>query len=245
MGNLCSKNVEEDELDIGFDWWYLNSKRRWEALEKLVLVRPQTLSQEDPNGNLMLQQICGDSTAPQKLIIFIIDMNPSLLSKCDAQGRLPLHCACLSGRTEVIEMIMEGDKSAISARIAGNGNLPVHELLYNTNSIDLDLLLGLMLEFDSDVPNKKSSEGEYPLQMMQVQRVKENFIYFVTEESAKETYRNYPTILYWTCAKHARLIEPIFEFTQMPRRLTIRLENFQSTFCWRKPITMSCHCLSN
>jgi hypothetical protein len=56
----------------------------------------------------------------------------------------------------VIEMIMEGDKSAISARIAGYGKNPVHELLCNTNSIDLELLLGLMLELDSDIPNKIS-----------------------------------------------------------------------------------------
>ena len=94
----------------------------------LVQSDPSTLEIPDSDGSLPIHIAARVYECPD-VIKYLLDLNIDSLLVADNWGNTPLHCACLEGRYDVIEMFLTRYPNAPVATRNVDGDLPIQLLL--------------------------------------------------------------------------------------------------------------------
>ena len=171
--------------DIGFDWWVLLKRKKYDGIQNLIQAKSQTCLQPLPKttNNLLLHSLCDDPEVPLSLIHVVLAAHKEVTMMPNDDGKLPLHIACGQDRgqpqktTQLILALISANGKACGVGIIGEqaegqqgqgqgseedkpstdsmGNLPLHELLASRSRVDIESVGTMLLEIYPDAVKEK------------------------------------------------------------------------------------------
>ena len=179
---------------IGFDWWVLLKRKKYDGIQNLIQAKSQTCLQPLPKttNNLLLHSLCDDPEVPLSLIHVVLAAHKEVTMMPNDDGKLPLHIACGQDRgqpqktTQLILALISANGKACGVGIVGDpgqgsekdkpstdsmGNLPLHELLASRSRVDIESVGTMLLEIYPEAVKEKrgrespSKPARYPLEI--------------------------------------------------------------------------------